>query len=153
SSLRRFEPCSGVAAGKNVLLNAERRYIEAVDDILRGHDQLHVTADWNMQFVDLARTLGMLQLPHPLLRDYVNFGRIFGRRAFLEENHSTPGEDEKKNSQRDDGPCDLQDHGAFQLLRFPFLMPAIVQRKKNDGEKNRRGHNGREHDQENKQRV
>src|ERR1700745_3225667 len=49
SRLCRAEPCDRVTAGYNILLDAEFGNEEAVYDILRGQDQLDVTADWNME--------------------------------------------------------------------------------------------------------
>ena len=77
------EPRDGVAAGQHVLLHAEGGDEEAVNHVLRGHDQLDVAADGNVQFVDLALAFGVLDLPHPLLGDDVDFGRVAGRRALL----------------------------------------------------------------------
>ena len=84
------EPGHGVAAGEHVLLHAERGHVEAVDHVLRSHDQLHVAADRDVQFVDLALAFGVFQLPHPLLGDDVDFGRVAGRRAALEVDDRSP---------------------------------------------------------------
>ena len=75
SRLGGTKPGGGVAAGKNVLLHAERRNEKAVDDVLRSHDQLDVAADGNMQLIDLALAFRVFELPHPLLCDDVDFGR------------------------------------------------------------------------------
>ena len=69
-----------VAARHHVLLEAERRHVEAVDDVLRGHDEAHRLAERHVQLVDLAPAVALLQLPHPLLGDDVDRQRI-GRRA------------------------------------------------------------------------
>src|SRR5579862_5162223 len=97
------EPRDGVTAGKHVLLHAERGDEEAVDHVLRGHDQLDVAADRDVKFVDLALTFGVFELPHPLLRDDVDFGGIAWRRATLEVDDRAPGEDHHENKERDDG--------------------------------------------------
>ena len=56
-TLRRLEPRRGVAPGQDVELHAERRHVEAVDDVLGGHRQLHRLADRHVQLVDLAPAL------------------------------------------------------------------------------------------------
>src|SRR5579864_2511468 len=43
------EPQGGVTAGQDVLLDAERRNKEAVDHVLRGHDQLDVFVHRHMR--------------------------------------------------------------------------------------------------------
>ena len=71
--LRSPEPRGRVAAGQHILLDAEGGNIEAVDHVLRSHDQFDVAAYRHMQFVDLALAFLMLQLPHPLLGYDINF--------------------------------------------------------------------------------
>src|SRR5262249_17909593 len=64
---RRREPEPGVAARNDVLLEPERGNEEAVDRVLRRHQQAHRLAERDVQLVDLAAAVAVLQLPHPLL--------------------------------------------------------------------------------------
>src|SRR5208283_2390607 len=106
--LGRAEPFHRVAPGQHILLDAERRNIEAVDHILRSHDELDVASHRDMQFVDLALTFGVLHLPHPLLRHNVNFSRVGGWRALFEVNDGAPGKDHHKDEKRNRAPGDFQ---------------------------------------------
>ncbi len=100
----RVEPGDCVTAGKYVLLHAERGDEEAVDRILRSHDELHVSADWDVQFVDFALALGVFQLPHPLFGYDIHFGRVTRRRAAFEVHCRAPGEDRHEHKERNDRP-------------------------------------------------
>ena len=84
------EPCDGVAAGEHVLLHAEGGNEEAVDHVLRSHDELDVAANGNVEFVDLALAFGVFEFPHPLLGDDVDFGGIAGWRAAFEIDDRAP---------------------------------------------------------------
>src|SRR5580765_8480178 len=61
------EPRDGVAAGEHVLFHAKRGDEEAVDDVLRSHDEFDVTAERDVEFVNLPLAFSMFELPHPLL--------------------------------------------------------------------------------------
>jgi hypothetical protein len=76
------------------LLGAKGRNEKAMDDILRGHDELDGPADRNMQLVDLALSFGMLKLPHPLFRDDVHGDGIV-RRPRLRERLCPPSPPEQ----------------------------------------------------------
>ena len=54
-------------------------YIEAMDDVIGGHQQFNGVSHWYVQFVDLALSIGMLQLPHPLFSEHVDVKRYLGR--------------------------------------------------------------------------
>src|SRR5579871_842550 len=69
------EPRGCVTPWQDILHDAEGRNVEAVYHVLRGHNQFDVAADRHMQFVDLALTLLMFELPHPLFGYDINFGR------------------------------------------------------------------------------
>src|SRR5450432_22925 len=95
--LRGAEPKNTVAPGQHVLLDAECRYVKAVDHVHGGHDQLHVLAERYVQRVDFALAFGMFELPHPLLGDYVDFGCPLGWGAFVEvDERSAQKEGEEK---------------------------------------------------------
>src|SRR5690242_12651878 len=48
------EPGNCIAAREYVLLHAEFRHEETMDDVLRGHNQLDIASDRDMQLVDLT---------------------------------------------------------------------------------------------------
>ena len=96
-----MKPGNGVAAGKDVLLNAEGRDKEAVNHILRSHDDLYIAARWNVQGIDLARSFRMLKLPHPLFSDRVDLHCVARRCALLEIDDRHPMQ--RKSGKRPSG--------------------------------------------------
>src|SRR5271165_3741039 len=66
------EPQRVIPTGHHVHLYAECWYIKIVDDIFAPHDQLDVPVHGYVQFVDFLTSIRLLQLPHPLLADYIN---------------------------------------------------------------------------------
>ena len=74
--LRRREPLGRVTTRHDILFVAKAGHEEIVDHILRSHDQLHRLSDRNVQFVDLAAAVRMLDFPHPLFADDVDLGRV-----------------------------------------------------------------------------
>src|ERR1700731_1861606 len=92
---RRFKPHRRVAARQYVLLEAEGGNEKAVNHILRGHNELDVLAGGNVKFIDLALPLHVLDLPHPLFRDHIDFRRVSGRSTLLEKYDCAP--DKKGN--------------------------------------------------------
>src|SRR5208282_6862090 len=119
-------PGHGVAAGKHVLLHAEGRYVETVDHILRSHDQLHVAADRDVQFVDLTLAFGVFELPHPLFRDDVNLGRIAGWSTSAEKDYRSPEKDGHENEKRNDRPRQLQRNRTFNLHGWNSAPVAVT---------------------------
>src|SRR4029079_3388040 len=87
--LRRCEPLRRVTARHDILLGAKARNKKIVDHIPRGHDQLDRLADWQMQLVDLAPSVRVLDFPHPLLAHHVDLSRVC-RRAPHSKTHFTP---------------------------------------------------------------
>ena len=127
-----MEPGRGVAAGQDVLLDAEGGNVKAVDHILRGQDHLYVTAQGHVQFVDLALAFFVLQLPHPLLGDDIDLGGAARRRALLEVDHRAPHEDHDKNTQRNHRPGHFQRGRAFDLFGCDPPAPAVANREHHD---------------------
>src|SRR5436309_5089974 len=144
-----MEPSDRITPRQDVLLDTECGNVEAVDHVLRGHDHTDIAAHWNVQFVDLALTLDVLELPHPLLSDGVDVGRILGRRAFLKINSRCPNEDKQENAERNDGPGEFQGIGAFDLLRIMSGATPIAHRKYHDHGENGHAHDRGNGDQEN----
>src|SRR6266568_7332705 len=106
SGFGRTKPHDGVAAREYVLFHAKRGHVKTVNHVLRSHNQLDVAVNWHVQFIDLADAFHVLQLPHPLFCDDVNFTGVLGRSAHLEEENCAPDKDHYKNAKRNDGPAD-----------------------------------------------
>ena len=100
TGLRSPEPRGGIAPRDHVLLDAEGRNIQAVDHVLRGHDQFDVATNRHVQLVDLPLTLLMLEFPHPLLGYDINFGCAPGRSSLVEVNDRAPNENDHEESER-----------------------------------------------------
>ena len=69
----RPEPHRLERAGDDIVLQPEGRDEEAVDDVLRSQDKAHSLADRHMQRIDLPLSAGVLNFPHPLLADDIEF--------------------------------------------------------------------------------
>ena len=81
-----------------------------MDHVLRGKDEAHILADRHMQFVDLALAAGMLDLPHPLLADDIEFEiRCRGRFVQPDVDLGAPGKQHEKGEERARRPGDLDD--------------------------------------------
>src|ERR1700688_1165612 len=113
-----LEPHGGVAAGQHVLLDAECGNEEAVNHVLRGHDELDVLSSRNVKFIDLALAFHVLNLPHPLLGYDINFGGVGGRRALLEKYNCAPDKKGDHHKEGKNRPSDFKECRAFDLLRF-----------------------------------
>src|ERR1700730_213163 len=103
----RLEPHRRVAARQHVLLEAEGGNEKAVNHILRGHDELDVLADGNVKFIDLALPLHVLDLPHPLFGDHVDFSSVSGRSTLLKKHDSTPNKKGNHYKEGQDRPADF----------------------------------------------
>ena len=124
-----------------------------MDHVLRGHDELDVLAGGHVQFVDLALPLHVLELPHPLLGDDVNFCGVRRRRAFPEVDDGAPDEEGQHHEKRNDRPCDFEDGGAFDLLGFASTHAAILDRQHRNGDKDERGHDASDQEQIDVERI
>src|SRR5437667_11068908 len=97
----RAEPHGRITAGDHVHFDAECGHVEAVNHILRGHDQLSVASYGNVEFIDLALAFGVLQLPHPLLGHDIDFRSIAWWSAHFEEEHRAPDEHHQEDTHRE----------------------------------------------------
>src|SRR6185437_16086979 len=102
--------------------------VKAVDHILRGHDQPDHLADRDMQLVDLALAAGVLDLPHPLLADDVDF--LAGCRRLVEPEIGAGAPDEEDEEADEGGarPGDLP-MPAFLGAVAPFGAAAAAKAK------------------------
>src|SRR5258708_7672248 len=124
-----------------------------MDHVLRGHNQFHVASDRDVQFVDLALTLGVFELPHPLFCDDINFGRIGGRSAFFEINHCAPGEDDHEDQKWDRAPGDFERSGAFDLLGVNAGAMTEAGGEVGEADEDQQGHHPADDEQENVESV
>ena len=81
--LRRLEPDRAVPAGNRVGLHAEGGDVEIVDHVLGRKRHLDGPAKRNVERIDLARAVGVLEAPHPPLAGRVDFCRLTGGRTAL----------------------------------------------------------------------
>jgi hypothetical protein len=102
-----------LSARNVVLLDAQRRDVEAVDHVLRSHHQPHVLARGHVQLVDLALAARMLRLPHPLLADDKDLQRVCGRVVELQIEVRAPDREADEDQQRRRGPPDLPAPGLL----------------------------------------
>src|SRR5438309_1344 len=151
--LGRVKPGYRVAARKHVLLNAERGDEEAVNDVLRGHDHLDIASNRHMEFVDLALTFHVLELPHPLLGDGVDLGGILGRLALLEAGDCAPGKEDHENAERNQAPGNLERVRAIDLLGALAGPLAVAHGEDQNQGENGNGHHPRHDQQEDVQGV
>src|SRR6476469_9323263 len=99
-----MEPCCGVSAGNYILFDTEGWNIKAVNDVLRGQNHFDVASDGDMQFIDFTMAFFVLEFPHPLFSNDVNFCGSARRGSFLKKDDGTPDEDDHKNAQWYDRP-------------------------------------------------
>src|ERR1700722_18947479 len=99
AGLSRLEPHRGIATRKHVLLDAECGHIKTVDHVLRGHDELDILPGRDVQFVDLVLPLDMLDFPHPLFRNDINFSRIGGRCTLLKKYDRSPNKERQHHEE------------------------------------------------------
>ena len=86
-----------------------------------------------MQRVDLARAARMLEPPHPLLGDDMDFERVLRRRQRGELVRGRPPEQKQEAEQRRHRPADL-DLAALALrnLAARHRRAAVIQREEDD---------------------
>ena len=109
AGLCRFEPLTRVSTWYDVGLDAKGGHKKVVDGVFRGHNELDLSAYGNVKFVDLTLPGGVLDLPHPLLTDYINLIRVLRRSRLFEIELSTP----RKYAHRDDEGNDRPEHFQF----------------------------------------
>src|SRR5260221_11431660 len=139
-----IEPERGVTAGQHILLEAECGDEEAVNHVLRRHYQLYVLAGGDVELVDLALAFHVLDLPHPLFSDDIDFGRVCGRSALLEKYDRAPDEEGQHDKERNDRPADFEDGGPFNRMGITSGHATILNREHRDRDKDERGHDARD---------
>src|ERR1700722_15266061 len=123
---RGLEPHRRVAAGQNILLEAEGGNEEAVDHVLRGHDELHVLSGRNVEFIDLALAFDVLNLPHPLFSDHIHFGCVGGRSALLEKYNCAPDKKSDHYKERKNRPSDFEERGTLDGMGLAAGNTAVL---------------------------
>ena len=135
------EPQGVVASRHDVHLDAERRNIEIVNHVFAAQDELDVAIHGNVELVDFAAAIRLLQPPHPLLADHVDVQGILRSGSKVDVENRTPSEHAESDEQGDAGPTDFQSHiavdGSAHLVR---VNPAVLE----GGEDSERGNEHRE---------
>src|SRR5262249_3472925 len=94
----------------DVLFDAEIWKEKTVNDVLRRQGELHNATDRNVEFVNFTIAFRVLDFPHPLLADDVDFEGV-GRWAFdCEVEVRAPGEHTHHQEQGNDGPSEFEGH-------------------------------------------
>src|SRR5581483_1947034 len=149
ASLSGTEPGGDVAVRQDVLLDAERGDVKAVDDVLGDHGQAHVAPDGYMELVDLPRTLRMLELPHPLLADDEDLHGIRRRPHLDQVDDSAPDEHQQESSEGQHAPGALQRVRALDLRGHRITRAAIAEGEDEDQKENHHREEAGDGNQEN----
>src|SRR5205814_4857571 len=101
----------------------------------------------NMQLIDFTLTGRMLELPHPLLADNINFQGILRWTILGKINLCSPREDAHRNDQGNDRPECLQFRRTFDGPRdLEWIAAPIADDKENDDQRDqgreKNGHAG-----------
>jgi hypothetical protein len=95
--LGRFEPLGNILARKNISLNPKRGHKEIMDRVFRSHDEFDLAADRDVEFIDFALPGSVLDLPHPLLANYIDLDEAFRRLRLLKVKLGSPKEKAHRN--------------------------------------------------------
>src|SRR5579872_3124178 len=133
-----LEPGLDVASRQDVLLDAKVRNRERMDDVLRRHDEPNRLVHRNVQAVDLAHSVGMLKLPHPLFRDDVDFRPRTRRKELRDLVRPRPPEKEKESEHGRGRPADfeLMLHEWRQRAARRLRTAPVAKGEKDDQEEN-----------------
>src|SRR4029079_13240280 len=103
---------------------------DVVNHVFGGHDQFDLAAHRDVQLVDLTLTRRVLELPHPLLADHINFQSVLGWSRFGEVNLGPPDKYGHRDQQWDHRPERFQFRRAFDRPRnFKSVAAAITNHK------------------------
>src|SRR6266850_212076 len=128
----RLKPHGSVLAGNAVLFDAKCGDVKTVNHVLRCVSNLHGPADRDMELIDFAAPVRMLDLPHPLLADDID---VFGARRwnrFVQVQVGAPDEHDHNQDSGNDAPEDFESHRVMGLLGFTVRPPAVAHGKDND---------------------
>src|SRR5581483_2846147 len=92
-----------------------------------------------MQLVDLALPFLVLDLPHPLFADDVDFSGVAGWSALVEVDDGAPAKDHHEDAQRDHRPGDFEDQRSFNLMGLAAMAATIFQPEYRNRSEDRRG--------------
>ena len=110
-----------------------------MDHILRDHPQPHGLADWHVQLINLTAALRMINLPHPLLANHLQFDGALGRCADLEKQNGSPEKHHHGERQWNQNPSHLQEPKLLRVQAWAITWPAVAvfDGEVNNGDKNR----------------
>ena len=130
------EPHLCVSTGNDHVLNSESWDVERVNNVLRNHRQLDIRVHRHVQGVILSHTVWMLNMPHPLLANNINFFSILWRSAHLTINLHSPHKNRKTKNCRNKNPKRFHPSILIHRARSVCLATLLVlQCKVNDEEK------------------
>src|SRR5205823_14829273 len=96
TELCRPKPEGCITSWQHIVLDTKGRHKKTVDHILRGHYQLHSATKRHVKLVDLALSVRMFKLPHPLLADHGDLQRVARRNKQACVEVCPPGEHPEK---------------------------------------------------------
>ena len=145
ASLGSVEPQLRVAPGQQVLLDAQGREIQAVDGVLGDHVQPHGAPHRHVQRIDLTLPAGVLELPHPLLGDYLDLHRIDRWRADLVVQLGRDQVDDHRTDEGQHDPGHLHLHAAARAVVARHPGAFAIADGEQDGKHEHRHHEDRHH--------
>src|ERR1044072_6896798 len=110
TGLCRLEPDAAVFAGHDIHLYAKGWHVEAVYNVFGRHHQLDPATVRDVQLVNLALSIEVLKLPHPLLGYDVNIEPLVGRAVHLVIDARAPGKYTHRDYERKHRPGDFKPH-------------------------------------------
>src|ERR1700733_14828615 len=148
------KPGAAVPARNDVRLNAKGRDKEAVDNIFRRHGELDVAPNRNVQLVDFALAVLVLELPHPLFANDEYFHRIPRSLGKIEVDAGAPNKNDHAQYEWKHDPGHFQTNVGDNLPPdFVFGAPAISNGEVNNKREDQDAEKGRNRYQEQVQRV
>ena len=121
----RLEPEARVAAGDDVLLDAEIADVERVQDVFTAHDELDWAARWNVEVV-ARRAVWILELPVPLRRGHIDLIGVVGHRLRDDESLKANEEDEHDDDRWDDRPTEFEHRVVVRTTRVNLTAALAV---------------------------
>ena len=136
-----IEPGLRVPARQDVLLDAEFRHVERMDDVAGSHQQADVASRRDPQDVDRVGAVRIGELPHPLLAHHVDVHRVGGWRLLAHELAVSEEEPEGEEAERNADEERLHPHRRLDVRGGLRLGAAAVADEEEDGgEAHRCGH-------------
>jgi hypothetical protein len=121
-----------------------------VQHVLGRERHLDRPSERNVQLIDLAVAIDVLEAPHPALAGRIHLQRLIGRSNGVEVDRRRPDEDPHGDDERDERPADLErNRSSNRVADFQSGVVAILDREErhqDDDEQREKG--GHRHDEE-----